>query len=775
MSLAIRKVVSSLSKLRLRAWVYLLLFFITLLVVLPLNNLQASTKQQSFSQVYLPAILNSTFEQKNMFCNPSGGSGGFSPGTYDTIIEGQPTTIIVGAGYDSQRPTFLAFYLHGTEGNYKAHNDSGLPVAQFINENNWIYVAPQAPRWEDAPSDISAYPWLGPLPERDAAGNGQLLMNIFQHMADNYNICQNVLFGSGASGGSAFLDTYFIPFHAEDFPNTFLNINCGSGGISPTNRWLQNGWYAQLQNLSQIPGILDHHDLYYVIGTEDFIYESTMDAIATYSDLGFQNNAKIIPGAGHCEFSASYEAATYWENSRATLYVPDLIPQAIDDSFSVFTNSTANLLDVVNNDIDPNNRTLRIISVDGTPSGSVQIQGNRLAYTPVTNFTGTDMFSYTIETAGGIQATANVQVVIKPEIVVNTNVDELNNDGDCSLREALQAANTDSVVDQCPAGFQHDYITIPGGSFTLTLTGSGEDANQTGDLDILDGVSLTGAGADQTIIDANGNDRVIQILQNNVLVELTGITIQNGYAPSGAGLSIPINITNVVVNIRNSTIRNNQIQPGIFSTDGGGIDSGYAALTILNSTVSHNISSNYGGGIASQGPLTMTNTTIAYNQSALGGAGLYHKSQLGPAYINNATIAHNNVTTINSNIGAGVYAHDGSPAILTNSVIANNAPDNCGSLYSDRIRSQGYNVSNDDSCNLSWTGDTVVADARLGVFQNNGGETETFSILSDSPAFNLIPYGTNGCGTTLTVDQRYISRPQGWHCDAGSLEVQESG
>lgn len=37
-------------------------------------------------------------------------------------------------------------------------------------------------------------------------------------------------------------------------------------------------------------------------------------------------------------------------------------------------------------------------------------------------------------------------------IVPNTFSDELNADGDCSLREAIQAANTSAAVDGCPAG-----------------------------------------------------------------------------------------------------------------------------------------------------------------------------------------------------------------------------------------------------------------------------------------------------------------------------------
>ena len=37
-------------------------------------------------------------------------------------------------------------------------------------------------------------------------------------------------------------------------------------------------------------------------------------------------------------------------------------------------------------------------------------------------------------------------------ITVNTTADELNDDEDCSLREAIQAANTNTDVGACPAG-----------------------------------------------------------------------------------------------------------------------------------------------------------------------------------------------------------------------------------------------------------------------------------------------------------------------------------
>ena len=69
-------------------------------------------------------------------------------------------------------------------------------------------------------------------------------------------------------------------------------------------------------------------------------------------------------------------------------------------------------------------------------------------------------------------------------ITVTTTDDELNADGDCSLREAIQAANTDAAVDACAAGSGPDTSTPPAGAYTLSIAGAGEDAIATGDLTI---------------------------------------------------------------------------------------------------------------------------------------------------------------------------------------------------------------------------------------------------------------------------------------------------
>src|SRR2546422_794439 len=68
-------------------------------------------------------------------------------------------------------------------------------------------------------------------------------------------------------------------------------------------------------------------------------------------------------------------------------------------------------------------------------------------------------------------------------------------DGVLSFREAVLAAN---------ASPKADTINLPAGTYTLALAGAGEDHAATGDLDIKGDLTISGAGAEQTTIDAAG-------------------------------------------------------------------------------------------------------------------------------------------------------------------------------------------------------------------------------------------------------------------------------
>ncbi len=146
-------------------------------------------------------------------------------------------------------------------------------------------------------------------------------------------------------------------------------------------------------------------------------------------------------------------------------------------------------------------------------------------------------------------------------IAVTTTTDELNTDGDCSLREAVRAANTNLAVDDCDAGQNAatDTITVPAGTYTLTVAGFDNTAAG-GDLDLLDNAAvddlvLSGAGAATTVIQACAVeqlttgcpagqgivDRVLNVFDAHVAI--SGVTIRHGRAGNGSGIWIQQQVT----------------------------------------------------------------------------------------------------------------------------------------------------------------------------------------------------------------------------------------
>ncbi len=88
--------------------------------------------------------------------------------------------------------------------------------------------------------------------------------------------------------------------------------------------------------------------------------------------------------------------------------------------------------------------------------------------------------------------------------------------------------------------------------------------------------------------------------------------------------------------------------------------------------------------------------------------------------------------------------------------------------------SGGYNVSAATSCGFNtMPGDVegVPIQFSNSIPLDNGGPTPTQGLAAISPAVDRIPPGTNGCGTTITEDQRHFQpRPFGLGCDSGAFE-----
>ena len=98
--------------------------------------------------------------------------------------------------------------------------------------------------------------------------------------------------------------------------------------------------------------------------------------------------------------------------------------------------------------------------------------------------------------------------------------------GKCSLRAAMMQANYTAGPDT---------IVLPAGTYQLTRVGH-DISGITGSLMISDDVTIQGGGPVATIIDGNGaviGDRVFWVQPTVKNVSLSGLTIQNGSAPTG--------------------------------------------------------------------------------------------------------------------------------------------------------------------------------------------------------------------------------------------------
>lgn len=71
-------------------------------------------------------------------------------------------------------------------------------------------------------------------------------------------------------------------------------------------------------------------------------------------------------------------------------------------------------------------------------------------------------------------AIARPALAVGSLITVNTPDDEITSDGDCSLREAVLAANIDVELDACPTGSGNDTIIVPASATPYTLTKVGK-------------------------------------------------------------------------------------------------------------------------------------------------------------------------------------------------------------------------------------------------------------------------------------------------------------
>lgn len=267
-------------------------------------------------------------------------------------------------------------------------------------------------------------------------------------------------------------------------------------------------------------------------------------------------------------------------------------------------------------------------------------------------------------------------------ITVNTTDDELNTDGDCSLREAIQAANTDTAVDGCTAGSGIDTISLPTGFYILTIAGAGENANGTGDLDITSDVTINGEyGSGNTIIQAgtnstNGIDRVLDV-HSGATVEINDVTVRFGRTPGASGEMCGGGIRNYgTLTLNNSTVSGNTAPTCVIGNCwGGGIcNKENATLTLNNSTIADNTAV-YGGGIYNNGDNTvlLIMSTVADNDCTYSGGGIYNDNPLATVRLIRSTVNDND-----AGMGDGGGIYDSGTLTLDNCTVSGNTSGQSG-------------------------------------------------------------------------------------------------
>jgi uncharacterized repeat protein (TIGR01451 family)/CSLREA domain-containing protein len=343
-------------------------------------------------------------------------------------------------------------------------------------------------------------------------------------------------------------------------------------------------------------------------------------------------------------------------------------------------------------------------------------------------------------------ASATPACGIAQDITVDTTADVVDSgDGQRSLREAVEAANSDGSPTT---------IHLEAGTYVLTEGLTLETDCQ---------LTIVGVGARATTLRETGPERVIDNTNANPVI-LRALSITGGRVPGDGG---GIRSGESQLNLDRVTIRGNTAR------DSGGGIANSGTLTVTASTISANtaspasnpsVSFGRGGGISNTGAgtLTLTDSTVSGNHAGSGSGG----DGMGGGVGNTATLHLASSTLANNSAsGAGGNVSDSGSADRVNSLFVGGSPFNCSGPGLGSPSSGDQSMASDATCF-----GVVTPNLELGPLLDNGGPTNTHALLPGSAA---IDGGESLCPDDPVfpvIDQRGITRPDG-KCDVGAFEV----
>jgi CSLREA domain-containing protein len=337
--------------------------------------------------------------------------------------------------------------------------------------------------------------------------------------------------------------------------------------------------------------------------------------------------------------------------------------------------------------------------------------------------------------------------------------------GACTLRAAVMESNHTS------SGTVEIVVPANANPYVLSILPTGMDDETSGDLNIDRVVTITGGGAQHTIIDGNGTDRVFNVLISVGVpgdVSFSGITVRNGSVTVGGG-GLYIFNKYYPVFLERCAITGNA------AGSGGGV---YADTdTVLDrSTVSGNhATAGPGGGVLAYS-ITIADSTISGNTASSGGGGIFLGStSTGTVFY--STIDENDGGSIGPNGGGGGIYTTSTDVQVIGSVLWGNV---------DEIPTVPIPTLEDCDCKGTFTGSpnlvgtknhcsitATVGNPLLGPLHLNGGQVPTRALLAGSPAIGA--GNPTSCAYDTPTDERGAHRPEGAACDLGAYEFDANG
>lgn len=354
-------------------------------------------------------------------------------------------------------------------------------------------------------------------------------------------------------------------------------------------------------------------------------------------------------------------------------------------------------------------------------------------------------------------------------------------DGVCATTQAVCTLR--AAVQEAAASGKARTIALGSGTYLLNREATaksrkveGENNANEGDLDIRSSITIRGLGAQDTIIDGFGEDRIFDIYSGDVVLEgltLTGGSVGGQDSADGdpwAGLGGAV----ILRDAANLTLRDVVLIGNVASLGGGIAHIGTGRLEVIRSAIHANQVRTSGGGIVNSGDMSLRNVTLSGNTSQ-GDAGALHHISLNATPI--SELIH--VTLVGNQAAdeaGGILESGGDDVTLANTIVAENSAA-VGSNCIGSLRSKGGNLLGDtgtggdgqSTCNLAGGNDRIGVSAALGELkQFVVGQTPVHSLRPDSPAVNSA--NQQQC---LPLDQVGLTRPDpagGSGCDSGAAE-----